>query len=376
MAMIRVYSNVDLLTAARQRIKNVFSGKRKICIAFSAGKDSLVMSHIVYSMIKDGEIDGSKLTVVFIDEEGLYPSMVKNALNWKMNFESIGVEFRWYCMPFKQVCTIDHLSADESWITWEPGKEDVWIRDMPPFAIKSHPVLEYAGQMNYQTFMDKAYGSYCTLIGCRTEESIQRMRAIASIDQTKPHKRFYPIYDWDDNDIWYYIKEHNLEFPEIYMRLFEAGVKKRNLRLSAFFGDCTTQGLRWIAETDPKLWERIEKREPNAYLVMLYWDSEMFGRNGAKRKELESDQKKDYKAILMDMLFTNPDKYYIAKDTRKYLPQWKNMIIQRYDILDEHQWRMAHDALVFGDPKGRTLRAMISKSLIRYNARINKEAKK
>lgn len=319
------------------------------------------MSHIVWSMIKSGEIDGSKLVVVFIDEEGLYPSMVKNAMLWKSNFESVGVEFRWYCLPFKQVCTIDHLSAEESWITWEPGKEKVWIRDMPPFAIKSHPVLKYAGQMNYQTFMDKAYSDYCTLIGCRTDESIQRLRAIGSIDPTKPHKRFYPIYDWDDSDVWYYIKQNNLYFPEIYIRLYEAGVARRNLRLSAFFGDCTTQGLRWIAETDPVLWERIERREPNAYLAMLYWDSEMFRRQTRKRKALEDDeQKKDYKELLLDLLFRHPERYYIPKDTAKHLQNWKNFVITSFDMLDQKYCKTAFEAILYGDPKSRVLRALYS----------------
>lgn len=359
--MIKIFSDTDVLTAAKQRIRNVFSGQRKICIAFSAGKDSLVMSHIVWSMIKSGEIDGSKLVVVFIDEEGLYPSMVKNAMLWKSNFESVGVEFRWYCLPFKQVCTIDHLSAEESWITWEPGKEKVWIRDMPPFAIKSHPVLKYAGQMNYQTFMDKAYSNYCTLIGCRTDESIQRLRAIGSIDPTKPHKRFYPIYDWDDSDVWYYIKQNNLYFPEIYIRLYEAGVARRNLRLSAFFGDCTTQGLRWIAETDPALWERIERREPNAYLAMLYWDSEMFRRQTRKRKALENDeQKKDYKELLLDLLFRHPERYYIPKDTAKHLQNWKNFVITSFDMLDQKYCKTAFEAILYGDPKSRVLRALYS----------------
>ena len=88
------------------------------------------------------------------------------------------------------------------------------------------------------------------------------------------------------------------------MRLYEAGVKKNALRLCAFFGDCGTQGLRWIAETDHDLWERIERREPNAYLVLLYWDSEMFRRSSNKRRKLEAEQEeKDYCALCEDLLF-------------------------------------------------------------------------
>lgn len=37
----------------------------------------------------------------------------------------------------------------------------------------------------------------------------------------------------------------------------------------------------------PDLMERIIRREPNAYLAALYWDSEMFGRSSKNRRAIE-----------------------------------------------------------------------------------------
>ena len=145
-------SSMNVLQAAKIRIRNVFTNGCKIYLSFSSGKDSLCMASLVYDMIRAGEISASQLTVTFIDEEGLYPSMVDAAYRWRRNFQSVGAKFLWFCLPFKQVCVIDHLSSSESWITWEPGKENVWMRQPPDFAIRYSPYLSYPGEMNYQTF--------------------------------------------------------------------------------------------------------------------------------------------------------------------------------------------------------------------------------
>lgn len=355
----RIESTMNVLEAARMRIRNVFGTGSKIYLSFSSGKDSLCLASVTYDLIVSGEIKGDQLTVIFVDEEGLYPSMVEAAERWREKFSLVGVPFIWLCLPFKQVCVIDHLSSSESWITWDPAAKDRWMRDPPPYAIMSHPLVKYPGQMNYQTFCGKAFNDGIQMIGLRTEESLTRLRCIATLKTKESNGRFYPIYDWSDNDVWLYIKERGLEFPEIYMRLYEAGVKKRALRLSAFFGDCTTQGLRWIAETDPDLWERIERREPNAYLVLLYWDSEMFRRSTRKRKHLEEQEApKDYKALCKELLFTDTDKYTIAKDTRARLKDWRQLFIKSYGIAQPKHYKQMYEGILYGDPKMRVLRIL------------------
>lgn len=372
MPVKQIETMLDVHQAALVRIRNAFKNRCKIYLSFSSGKDSLVMAHMVYDLILRGEIRADQLTVTFIDEEGLYPSMVDAAMRWHRNFTSIGVKFLWFCLPFKQVCTLDHLSASESWITWEPGKEDVWMRRPPSFAIMSSPYLKYPGQMNYQTFCKKAFADGIQLIGIRTAESATRYQTIARTDMTKisPGGAFYPIYDWKDSDVWLYIREHNLEFPEIYMRLYEAGVKKNQLRLSAFFGDMTTQGLRWIAETDNELWQRIERRMPNAYLVMLYWDSEMFRRSSKNRKELEADQeKKDYRELCKDLLFLHPERYVIASDTLSHIQSWKGLFLKTYGIATQKHYQKMYEGLLCGDPKNRILRTLWTVIYQDYNTK-------
>ncbi|MFQ9763861.1 MAG: hypothetical protein ACLRYE_11685 [Gemmiger formicilis] len=89
-----VEGSMNVLDAAITRVRNVFKNDCKIYLSFSSGKDSLCMASIVYDLIRAGEIDGTKLTVTFIDEEGLYPSMVEAAHRWRRNFLS-----RWRKIP-------------------------------------------------------------------------------------------------------------------------------------------------------------------------------------------------------------------------------------------------------------------------------------
>lgn len=362
MAIKKIESKIDVLTAAKTRILNIWKSSPKIYLAFSAGKDSLCVSNLVYQLILDGQINADKLTVYFIDEEGLYKSMVDAAMRWRKKFTSVGAKFEWYCLPFKQVCTLESLSAAESWITWEPQKEDIWMRTPPPFAIVKSKYLHYAGEMNYQTFCAKAFSDGITLIGLRVAESYTRMFTIAQMDDYNNSKKFYPIYDWNDNDVWLYIKENHLEFPDIYIRLYEAGVTRKNLRLSAFFGDKTTQGLRWVAETDPEFWERIQKRMPNAYLVMLYWDSEMFARSSKKRRELEDLEVEqiDYREKCKDLLFVNTDKYRINHDTLKTLKTWRRLYIKSDGMAEQKHYKKMYETIINGDPKQRDLRTLLN----------------
>ena len=372
MPIKKIESTINVLDAAKQRIRNVFSNGCKMYLSYSCGKDSACLASLTYDLIRAGEIDGKQLTVIFIDEEGLYPSMVRAAEQWREKFMAIGVPFLWFCLPFKQVSVIDHLSASESWITWEPDKEDIWMRDPPPYAIFQSPYLHYPGEMNYQTFCGKAFADGIAMIGLRTAESLTRNQVIAKLDMKHLNGRLYPIYDWTDDDVWLYIKERGLDFPEIYMRLYEAGVGKNQLRLCCFFGDMSTQGLRWVAETDPQLWERIQRREPNAYLVLLYWDSEMFRRSTRKRRELEAEQEqKDYCALCKDVLF-HPERYTIAKDTLAKIGSWRGLFVKSYGIATQKHYKKMYEGLLYGDPKSRVLRILWTSIYQDYNLSIKK----
>lgn len=156
MAMKHIHGNMTVVDAASKRLDNVFANGVKVYFSFSAGKDSLCLASLIYDKIRAGTVNPKQLTVIFIDEEAIYDSMEAMALRWHKRFTDAGVEFRWYCLPLKQVSAFHQLQNDESWITWEPGKEEQWVRKPPPFAILRSPYVKYPGQMNFQSFCEKS----------------------------------------------------------------------------------------------------------------------------------------------------------------------------------------------------------------------------
>lgn len=363
MAIMKVTGKMNVVEAAMQRITNVFKNGVKVYLAFSGGKDTLCLCGMIWDLAMAGKIDLHQLTVCFIDEESIYPSMLEMTMEWRKRFMKMGAQYRWYCLPVKQVSMLHQLQDDESWITWEPGKEDVWMREAPPYAIRRDPALEYAGQMNYQTFLPKVSLDGLMLVGVRASESVQRVKYLATVNMTAGHTTgnnlIYPIYDWKDSDVWLYIKEHKLKFPKAYMDLYSVGVNRHQLRLCNFFASESIAGLRYVAEVDPELWDRIQKREPNAYLALLYWDSEMFHRSTAKRRKLEEKQdKKDYKALCREMLFDHPEKYFTTDARRELAKSYKQLYVKGFSFMEDKHFKKMYEGMRAGDPKKRTLRAI------------------
>ncbi len=359
MAVKRIRSNMDVVTAARMRIKNVFSNGVPVYLSFSGGKDSLVMADITLKLIKAGEIDPKLLTVLFVDEEAIYTSVEETVMRWRKKFLLAGASFQWWCVEVKHFSAYNQLTNDESYTCWDHTKEDVWVRRPPPFALRNHPKLR-PGIDNYQSFLPKVTGDGIVLVGVMASESVQRLQYMAALNlgagQSITGKNMiYPLYDWKRSDVWLYLKENKVDIPIIYLWLYQTGTRRNQLRISQFFSiDCVGSLIR-LAEYEPGLWEKILRREPNAYMAALYWDSELFRRSSRKRRENEN---KDYKALVRHMLFEDPDKYFTTDLTRRVANEYRKLIIKTDNMIRDRDWRNMYDALVAGDPKLRTLRAI------------------
>lgn len=354
----KIELDIDVVRAARQRIKNIFSNDYEVVFSISGGKDSICLSDLIYKMASAGEIDKSKLRVVFIDEEAIYPCVEKCVLNLRKQWMLLGVPFDWYAMEFKHHNCLNQLSNDESFICFDPLKKDVWVRNPPPFAIRKHPALR-PGKDTYQEFLARINRGKIQVTGVRASESVQRSKylAVTTIENTG---KAAPIYDWTDKDIWRYIYENNLEIPDAYLYMFQCGVHLNRMRISQFFSVDTVGSLVRMSEYYPGLFDRICKREPNAYMAMLYYDTEIFRR--AKRKK-KQDEEIDYKAQVLDLI-KHPEKLAIpkAEDTHR---QVKNTFIKYGNFWTEKEYKAAYQILIAGDPKSRNMRALIIESLER-----------
>ncbi len=172
MAIRRIASTIDVVTAARQRIKNVFHNGVPVYMSFSGGKDSLALAHLVYSLIQAGEIDPTLLTVVFIDEEAIFDCIEATTKAWQKKFLLAGAKFQWWCIEVKHFNCLNQLSNDESFICWDSRKAAQWVRQPPAFALRNHPKLRSRAD-SYQTFLPRVTRDGVMLSGVRASESVQ-----------------------------------------------------------------------------------------------------------------------------------------------------------------------------------------------------------
>lgn len=375
MAVKRSQASIDVVEAAEIRVRNVFKNGVPVYMSFSGGKDSLCLAQIVLNLAQRGEIDISRLVVQFIDEEAIFPCIEKTVAEWRRKFLLLGASFEWFCLEVRHFNCFNELTNDESFICWDRYKKDVWVRKPPSFAITKHPLLR-PRKDTYQEFLPRACTDGITITGVRAAESIQRLKNIANMKLSKKRitakRHILPLYDWADRDVWLYLKEQHIDIPEIYLYLWQSGTGKGRLRVSQFFSIDTARSLVKMNEYYPGLMERIIRREPNAYLAALYWDSEMFGRSTRTRKCMEGEEKKDYKALLITM-FSDLDANFTTEHKKYTAKQYRNLFLRTCAIADEKDYKNMYEALVAGDPKLRAYRALYQRIYSKYVERAKKE---
>jgi predicted phosphoadenosine phosphosulfate sulfurtransferase len=262
------------------------------------------------------------------------------------------------------------LENDESFFCWDHTKEDVWIRRPPPFAIRSHPLLKPRLD-NYQAFLPRLNNGL-NMTGVRINESVQRRLAFAQrrrgdfkLEQTNTVQ---PIYDWRDHDVWLYLRDHAVEIPEAYIHLYQIGGGQQ-LRISQFFSIDTARNLADIEQYYPNLMLAILRREPNAYLVSLYFNSEMFRRRTRTRRVLEEQSgaaPTDYKAAVHAMFADIPG-HFTNKAQRQLAREALREMIKAGTSMTAEDYRDMYGLLIAGDPKKRTLRALSNRMGVRYD---------
>lgn len=377
MAVKRYQAKINVVEAARIRVINAFNTGLPIYLSFSGGKDSLCLADVVMKLIQEGKINPAQLTVTFIDEEAIYDCIEEKVKEWRKKFLLVGAKFEWYCVEVKHYNCFNQLTNDETFICWDHLKEDVWIRRPPSFAIRNHPLLKPRAD-NYQSFMPRRCRDGITLIGTRVYESVQRLRNIASSFAAGSHmnscQQMFPIYDWHDKDVWLYLLKNKIDIPVVYLYLWQTGCRMNALRISQFFSNDTAGSLVQMNEYYPDLMEKICRREPNAYLAALYWDSEMFGRSTKRRKALEGKEDvTDYKAKLI-YTFNNADKIF-APHARQVAEHYRRLFLKIGGIADNDDYKKMYEALMAGDPKLRSFRALYQIIYTKYIDKAKEEQK-
>ena len=266
-------------------------------VNYSGGKESNILSDIIFRLVEQGKLDPKKLEFSFIDEEAMYPCIIEIVEQQYHKAISLGIKFNWFCLELKHYSCLHQLESSESFILWEKGKEDVWVRQPPEFAIREHPLANKS--LRYQQFLDLYRAQYkCNygcLIGLRMNESLQRKMVIlkAINNQDNSSNLIYPLYNFTLNDVWLYHKIYKLPLAQCYLNMYSIGTSVNMLRVSQFFALDTFRALVHITKFYTGLYAKVLAREPEAQLAAIYHNTSMFAPRLKTNVDIDEKNKKE-----------------------------------------------------------------------------------
>jgi predicted phosphoadenosine phosphosulfate sulfurtransferase len=283
--MGKKYISKNVLQAAQERISKTFDTVERAYIAFSGGKDSSVMFHLV---MQEARRRNLKVGVMFIDLEAQYTDTIKHA---KEMFEmySDNIDPHWICVPMRLRNALTNF--EPQWMAWDESKKECWIREKPEFhkSVDDYPFNPDG--MEFEEFI-QLFGQWygqgkktAGFIGIRAQESLHRYCAIATWEKrdlmmngwrwtTKivdDVYNVYPIYDWLTEDIWrFHANFKNLPHNTVYDKMQMAGVPLSEQRLCQPYGDDQRRGLWLYHILEPETWFKLVARVNGANSGSLY----------------------------------------------------------------------------------------------------------
>ena len=118
----KTYLDIDVFTAARQRIETTFSDFKHVYVAFSPGKDSGALLHLALEVAR--EKDRLPLDVMILDIEAQYQHTVDYIERVANNPD---VRLFWCCLPIHLRNAVSQIQPH--WVCWHPDAKDIWKRD-------------------------------------------------------------------------------------------------------------------------------------------------------------------------------------------------------------------------------------------------------
>lgn len=279
------YMDINVLHAARDRIRETFDNVDKAYVAFSGGKDSSVLLHLV---MEEAIPRGIKVGVMYIDFEAQYKETIRHVEEMFETYKD-NIDFHWICIPMKLRNALTNY--EPQWVCWDETKKDMWVRQKPKHYTDENDYPFALPEMEFEEFIT-LFGEWysqgertAAFIGIRAQESLHRYCAIATWNKEgkmlndrrwttmiAPNVyNIYPIYDWLTEDIWRYHamypeKAHN----KIYDRMYQAGVPFGNQRLCQPYGDDQKKGLWLYHILEPETWFKLVARVNGANSGSLY----------------------------------------------------------------------------------------------------------
>jgi predicted phosphoadenosine phosphosulfate sulfurtransferase len=178
--MGKKYLSIDVLTAAKKRISLAFDTCERYYVAFSGGKDSTTMTHLV---MEEAIKRSKKVALMYIDFEAQYADTVEHLQDIFETYRD-HIEMHWIAIPMLLRNALTNY--EPRWMCWDTEKKESWIRPKPLWAKTESDYPFAVPGMEFEEFIvlfGQWYGQgqkTAGFIGIRAQESLHRYCAIAT----------------------------------------------------------------------------------------------------------------------------------------------------------------------------------------------------
>jgi predicted phosphoadenosine phosphosulfate sulfurtransferase len=288
---------MNVYEAVQERLKIIFAEFDNIYVSFSGGKDSGVLLNLCIDYIRNNNLN-RKIGVFHIDYEAQYQMTTDYVDSVLQQNRDICTYYR-ICMPIRAHCATS--MHQQYWIPWEKAKQDIWVREMPTESINEanhrfdfwrNNITDYEFQEKFALWYHKKMNAQKTicLIGIRTQESLNRWRAIYSernfnhynnLNWTKKMDEnvynAYPIFDWTTEDIWIANGKFKWSYNRLYDLFYKAGITIDKMRVASPFNDWAIDSLKLYRVIDPNNWAKMVGRVNGVNFSAIYGGTTAMG---------------------------------------------------------------------------------------------------
>lgn len=329
--------NVYLET--QDRLKLLFDEFDNIYVSFSGGKDSGVLLNLCIDYIRQNKLD-RKIGVFHLDYEAQYTYTTEYVDKTLAENSDILDVYR-CCIPFKvTTCTSMY---ENYWRPWDSDKKDIWVSNLPEkcyteldFDFYKPNMWDYEFQELFSDWIHKKKNAKKTacLVGIRTQESLNRWRAIHSDRNYKNYKgvnwtkkmydnvyNAYPIYDWITEDIWIANSKFGWTYNKLYDIYYQAGLTIDQMRVASPFLSTAQDSLKLYMIIEPRTWGKLIGRVNGVNFTGIYGGTTAMG-----WREIKLPKGHTWKSYMEFLLSTLPE--HSAMNYKKKLQTsiefWKN----------------------------------------------------
>lgn len=301
--MPKLYTDKDVLSASLERFEIMFNEFDNMYLSVSGGKDSSVMLQLAARVARKLN---KKFSVLYIDLESQYKATIQHVEELINETDDVVERFYWCALPLSLRNAVSVIQP--KWICWDEKDKHKWVRPMPK---NKHVVNEhnypkewtwFKRGMEFEEFIlyfaewfnEQHGGKTAAGIGIRSNESFNRFTTIISEKKVRYKDygwttkvklgtrhlnvyNFYPLYDWETEDIWGAVSKLDLKYNYIYELMYKNGLSIHEQRLCQPYGDDQRNGLDQFRALEPETWEKVLNRVHGVNFGNIYARTSLLG---------------------------------------------------------------------------------------------------